>query len=168
MLQDSIANFDPVSSVLKCAACMFIGMFIFDVVSEFKKATIRKWVKIVLTIIEAICLGYAICAGLFWFTPLKMQVIAYIILLTITLSEQSHSRKIDCKFFTLLGQVSMPLFIWHYAVGRIILHLVRGVSVNGCIALFFVGSFAVAFASHFIIEAFKKRGLTARKIFLRS
>ena len=168
VLQDSISAFDPVSSVLKCAACMFIGKFIFDVVAELKNVKLRKWTKVALTVIEIACLTYVICAGFFWFTPLKMQVIAYIIMLTITLSGQSYSSKINCGFFTLLGQISMPLFIWHYAVGRIILHLVRGVSPNGCIVLFFVGSFAAAFASYFVVEACKKRGLTARKIFLRS
>ncbi len=51
-LQTAISAFDPVSSVLKCIAAMFVGMFVFDIVSELKSAKLRTWVKFYLRLLR--------------------------------------------------------------------------------------------------------------------
>jgi len=40
-MQDVISAFDPISALLLCASCMFIGMFVFDVVLEIKEKKLK-------------------------------------------------------------------------------------------------------------------------------
>ena len=168
VLQEPISAFDPVSCVLKCFACMFVGMFVYDVCQSFAQLKLRTWTRIALTIIELLCLAYAVCAGLFWYTPVKLQVVVYIIMLTIMLSGQSYTSKIKFRFFTWLGLLSMPLFIWHYAMGRIFLHAIHLPNSRWAIVIFFVSSFTAAIISQTVISLIKKRNFSVRKLFLKA
>jgi peptidoglycan/LPS O-acetylase OafA/YrhL len=156
-MQKTISAFDPASALMKCAACMFIGMFLFDVVSELREKKLKTATKICLTVVELACLAYAILAGPLSFTPVKMQTVVYMIMLTIMLSGQSYTAKIKAPLFTWLGRISMPLFIWHYAVGRVLIHFVGRFSTTKLLVAFFVGSIVVAIVSDFIVQMILKK-----------
>jgi len=46
----------------------------------------------------------------------------------------------------------MPLFIWHYAVGRVLSHLVTSWSPKRLLIVFFVGSIITAIVMHYFAE----------------
>ena len=156
-MQDVISAFDPISALLLCASCMFIGMFVFDVVLEIKEKKLKTSTKVFATIIELACLAYACLAAMLGFTPVKMQVIVYVIMLTIMLSGISYTSKLKIPFFTWLGKISMPLFIWHYAVGRVLSHLVTSWSPKRLLIVFFVGSIITAIVMHYFAEFVLKK-----------
>lgn len=149
-LQNTISAFDPISALSLGASCMFMGMFVYDVVTEIENKKIKKSARFVATLIELICLAYAIAAAMLGFTPVKMQAVVYMIMLTIMLSGISFTANIKCSLFTWLGKISMPLFIWHYAVGRVLLRLVGLWPTHRLVVLFFVGSFVAAIAMYYI------------------
>ena len=156
-MQNIISAFDPISALLLCASCMFIGMFVFDVVLEIKEKKLKTSTKVFATIIELACLIYACLAAIFGFTPAKMQVIVYVILLTIMLSGISYTSKLKFSFFTWLGKISMPLFIWHYAVGRVLSHLIGAWSSKRLMVAFFAGSIITAIVMHYFAEFVLKK-----------
>ncbi len=167
--QTLISAFDPVSGVLKCLACMFIGMLVYDIAQSFAQLKFRTWAKVALTIIELLCIVYAVCAGYYAYTPVKFQVIVYVIMLTIMLSGQSYTSRIKYKFFTWLGLLSMPLFIWHYAVGRIFYHVIHLPSYSRwSIVIYFAFSFAAAIISQSLVSLAKKHHFSVGKLFLKA
>ena len=156
-MQDCISAFDPVSALCICASCMFIGMFVYDVVLEIKDKKISNKTRLFVTAVELVCLAYCIIAAVSWNMPVKMQVIAYIAMLIVMLSGASYTAKLKVPFFSWLGKISMPLFIWHYVVGRILLHFVPIWSTRRLTILFFVCSFAVAIAAHYSANFIMRR-----------
>ncbi len=156
-MQATISAFDPISALLLCSSCMFIGMFVFDVVTEIKSKTFKTSTRVFATIAELLCLIYVCLAGFLNFTPVTMQLVAYVIMLTIMLSGISYTSNIKCSFFTWLGKISMPLFIWHYAVGRVLSHYTAGHTTKRMLIYFFVGSLTAAIVMHFISEYALKR-----------
>lgn len=156
-MQDVISAFDPISGLLLCVSCMFLGMFVFDVVLEIKEKKAKVATRTLATLVELLCLAYVCLAAIFGFTPVKMQVIVYVIMLIIMLSGVSYTSKLKIPVFTWLGKISMPLFIWHYAVGRVLSHQVANYTTKRLTIYFFAGSFIVAIAMHYICEFILKR-----------
>ncbi len=60
-------------------------------------------------------------------------------------------------FFTWLGKIGMPLFIWHYAVGRVLSHLITSWSAKRLLVAFFVGSIITAIVMHYFSEFVLKK-----------
>lgn len=162
-MQDVISAFDPISALLLCASCMFVGMFVFDIVLEIKEKKLKTSAKVFATIIELACLVYACLAAILGFTPAKMQVIVYVIMLTIMLSGISYTSKLKIPFFTWLGKISMPLFIWHYAVGRVLSHLITSWSPKRLLIAFFVGSIITAIVMHYFAEFVLKKSTKKKR-----
>lgn len=156
-MQDAISAFDPISALLLCASCMFVGMFVFDVVLEVKIKKLKTWTKVFATVIELTCLVYSCLAAMLGFTPAKMQVVIYVIMLVIMLSGVSYTSRLKVPLFTWLGKISMPLFIWHYAVGRVLSHLITGWSSKRLLVAFFAGSIVAAIVMHYLAEFVLKK-----------
>ncbi|MBR3322880.1 acyltransferase [Candidatus Saccharibacteria bacterium] len=161
-----ISAFDPVSCVLKAFAAMFIGMFIYDVVQEFAKVKLRKWVLAALTLIELGGITFAVASAFIDpIYPPHIQLVIYIIVLIISLSQQSYISRIKCNFLSFLGKLSMPIFIWHYAVGRVIMYHVQPTSspVKRYL-VYFGGTFAISLVSYLVIEFVKKKQIFTKKL----
>lgn len=156
-LQVSISAFDPISALLICSSCMFLGMLVFDIAAEFRKKKFGTVSRVLFTIVEVVCLVYVCAAGLLSFTPVKMQVIVYMIMLVIMLSGVSYTSKIKAPFFSWLGKISMPLFLWHYVVGRILSHFSVGNSPRRLSVYFVVISIIVAIVMYYFAEFVLKK-----------
>lgn len=156
-LQDGISAFDPISALSLGVSCMAIGMLVYDVVAEIKNKKFKKSTRVVATLVELACLAYAIAAALLSFQPDKMQVVVYVIMLTIMLSGVSYTANIKCPFFTWLGKISMPLFIWHYAVGRVLPKLVTNCSARRLAFYFVIASLITAVLMHYLCGYILKR-----------
>jgi peptidoglycan/LPS O-acetylase OafA/YrhL len=71
------------------------------------------------------------------------------------LSFKTENYKIP--FFTWLGKISMPLFIWYYAVGRVLSHLITSCSPKRLLVAFVVGSIITAIVMHYFPEFVLKK-----------
>ena len=63
--------------------------------------------------------------------------------------------KIKARWMTFLGKISMPLFILHWSVGTVINYYLWERAYTTKIIFYYVGTFATALLSYFVIEYLK-------------
>lgn len=155
-LQKTISLFDPASAFMKCLACMFLGMLVFDISNEIKQMKLARVKRICLTVLELALILYAIWAAVRGVEPDRMQTVVYVAMLSIMLSGQSYTSEIKAPFLSWIGRLSMPLFIWHYVVGRALWFKIDDYSPRELKFLFFGLSFLIAVLSDFMITRYAK------------
>ncbi len=144
------------SGLLRAFAGLCMGGNIF-VLSEklaiFKLHMVRK---ALVTVIE-FC-SYAIAIVIAWKHPdidnsTFLIIFMLMTALIITMSKVSFSTMLNWKVFGFLGKISMPLYICHYSVGRMVYaYTGERIGLTGRYILYFGGSVLFAFLAQLIVE----------------
>ena len=99
---------------------MLAGGVVYFVVKILKTKEYKRTIQYAITFLEPALYLYAAIIGFFWIKPAELSVLVLFFAAIITLSEKSFSAKIQHRSLTFLGAISLPLFMWHYAIIRII------------------------------------------------
>lgn len=76
---------------------------------------------------------------------------------TIIFSGQSMVPDMSCRFFSCLGRLSMPLYVWHIAVLRVIERFFPDVDMLTKVLGFWLGTFALAIGNMYLVGFVKHR-----------
>lgn len=138
--------------LLRAFISMILGGLIFYIttlVNDAKKTTAKT--RVVITITEILCYIIALIIGSFNTQPVNMVLVLLFVGLCATLSGLSYTANIKCRFFTFLGAISLPLFMWHYGIIRTIKNIDSFDLVTKYIVVF-TSSILVSAAHYFIVK----------------
>ena len=141
---------------------MFLGGLVFYVTTltnDAKKSSTKT--RVIVTITEILCYITATLIGSFSTQPVSMILVLLFIGLCATLSGLSYTAEIKCRFFTFLGAISLPLFMWHYGIIRTI-RTIDSFNLATKYIVVFTASILVS-AAHYLIVKKITDTITKRK-----
>lgn len=142
-------------NVLRALAALFLGVFVYALCAVLKKMKFSAVHKVCLTFIEM-----AMLLSMVYFTyKNKLQcrffMLCFVVGLTVMLSQQSYTSRIDSPVFRWLGKISMPMFIFHTVIAKIINVFFNEWTDISKILFFYVGTFVVSAVIYHVIENIK-------------
>ena len=137
---------------------MFLGVFLYLLNEYFKKYNITKRTKILLTAAEVLCLSLPILTTYFaWKSVQRLNLLSLVIGAGIMLSQRSYTTRIPGGIITFLGKLSMPLYIFHWAVGTAVVMFYSAGTLYQKFALYYCASIFVAAIAYFTVEYCKEK-----------
>ena len=154
------------NDLLRALAGMCLGVFICALTKIISDNFSSKWQfthkgKLVLTMVEELCLVAALGIILFNMDAFsKIVILLFAIGIGVMLSGHSLTAKIHSNIILFLGKLSMPIFIWHWAVGTVVCRLNYLLNIPTAIrvVMYFVGTMVVSLLSYWMINKVKGKG----------
>ena len=115
--------------------------------------TCRVW----LSVLEVITYVFPIVTCYPHFKFLRGNLLCFVVSVTIIFSGQSMVPDMSCRFFSWLGRLSMPLYVWHIAVLRVIERFFPDVDMLTKVLGFWLGTFALAIGNMYLVGFVKHR-----------
>lgn len=115
--------------------------------------TCRVW----LSVLEVITYVFPIVTCYPHFKFLRGNLLCFVVSVTIIFSGQSMVPDMSCRFFSCLGRLSMPLYVWHIAVLRVIERFFPDVDMLTKVLGFWLGTFALAIGNMYLVGFVKHR-----------
>ena len=149
----------PVShpvSALRGLIPMLMGGLLFYAVEQLSKAKIQKSRMVLMTISEFAL--YFLMAYLAFraYKPSGVLIVLAFFAILITLSGHSLTSKIRCKFFNFLGGVSLPLFMWHFGIIRLVKQY-QWMGMTRRYLIVFGGSILISVIHYLVVQFFIKK-----------
>ena len=141
---------------------MLMGGVIYYLVKQIQKDKFSTKKSVLWTIVE-IVLYILMALVAFWrFRPSTAIIVLSFIALFITLSGKSFTTKVKGKIFNFLGAISLPLFMWHFGIIRIVKEY-PGMGMLRRTLIVFGGSIIISIAHYLIVTAIIKWRKKKRK-----
>lgn len=145
------------NDMLRATAYLVLGTFVYLVSEELRKIEVKKIYELLLTALEVG--SFVTVVGL---TAVNYDnsviILLFVIGMIIMLSQKSLTRKLSSSFTDFLGKISLPMFLFHWGIGSLINVAVSNTYLK--LALYYIGSIAVAAVVAMIIDAIKKRKIS--------
>lgn len=142
--------------MLRALAGMFVGVFVCIITDLIKeKCRINKKSYISITFIEFTSMFFVLFATIFNLTSLTNWVlISFALGVGAMLSGCSFSSRIHSVFFSFLGKISMPIFIWHWFVATLInrINNITELSILTRLLLYFGGTIILSIVSYLFVN----------------
>ena len=147
--------------MLRISADMLIGGGIFELNESIKDYNFNEFF---LSCIELLCVGLTVCNALLGWGLTKGILLCFVVEISIMFSGKSFSGKINSRFITFIGKLSMPIYICHWTVGTAIYFFYSriGLGISMVYFSYYIGTLLFALLIHFIIE---KRKFLGTKVF---
>lgn len=110
------------NDLIRAYVAMTFGMFAYYVAQTIKKCTWNNNKKIVLTSMEVISFLLAIYITAFNKSNMDWLIFLFLINISIMLSGCSATSNIHGRKYEILGQITLPMFIFHWPMGAVALH----------------------------------------------
>ena len=152
-----------VEAVARGYCDMSLGCFVYFFAQKIKSIDITRFRKLLLTLIEFICFALPI-----YYVSFKNESQYNLILLlfgigiAIMMSRCSYSAKINGRFFSYLGKLSLPIYTLHWCIGSLVLILIRYIepvakSLEIRIAVYYALTIISAIILCFAVDKIKAR-----------
>lgn len=135
------------SGIFRGFAGLCMGCTIYDLKDRLYKSETTALHRVILTIIEIASYIFSVVIALkgrWIYNSTFLIVLLLIVGLTVTFSHKSYTVKMNYRFFSYLGTVSLPLYMCHYSIGRLIGKYFVEDNLIVRYAVYFVCSFAFA------------------------
>lgn len=110
-----------VDALMRSYCYISIGCFLYFVVMRIKRIDITSHLRLLFTCIELLCLITAIVLMAYnCETQYNLIVLLFVIEIIIMLSGCSYSTKLQGRFFSYLGKISLPIYTIHWSIGTFI------------------------------------------------
>ena len=131
------------NDLLRAFSCMALGTFLYALVREIRKASWIKGRKMLLTLVEVAAFGFAVYITVYNKSYLNLVALLFSVNVVSMLSGCSWTSSIKGGFLKTLGQMSMPMFLFHLVVGSAAGSL--PVSIGMKIVIYYLGTIAISF-----------------------
>lgn len=142
---------------LSVIAGLCIGAFIYEFIYSFSDY-ISKINKLILTVIEIITFTVPIFINFFNLGSTRFILFCFTVCLAIMLPNLSYTSNIKGKVFIYLGRLSMPIFIIHWFIGKLIEYLSNNIflwSDTIKIILYYGITIIVAMTAMYLVDHWK-------------
>ena len=152
--------------LLRALAGLLLGVFLCvlcDLIRERQLIPRSKSTAKLLTAIEIVCMLLAFLLIIradksLW----RLIILLFAAGLSIMLSGRSMTARLQSPVIAYLGKLSMPMFIWQWAVATIVIRLgqLMPLPTAVSVALYFVGTLIISAVSYRIVESLRKKRKT--------
>ena len=108
------------NDMVRAFACIALGSFAFMVAQRIAKRYQETTHKIIITITEVFCSVFTIYVTITNRDCLNLIELLFFIMAVLLFSGVSYTAHIRCDGVKLLGEISMPMFIFHWGIGTLI------------------------------------------------
>jgi peptidoglycan/LPS O-acetylase OafA/YrhL len=160
-----VGNFSDVSfaGVLRAFSGMISGLLMFDFIEALKKKRLKK---------SSVVFFYlAFFASIIYIAIILLQrtnlisaypqiaycmILAQFIILTTIFSEKTIFSSIKCNFFNLLGNISLPMFLVHESIAKILYKLKLGIDDTIMLVIYLFAIIVISSLIYIIVNYTKK------------
>ena len=112
----SIGAHEYPNQLIRAFCGMALGVAIYHFTQYLNSLSLSdKWKKL-LTLLIVLCYAMLLYIGWKGFRPITVYLMCFVIIVTLTFSTQTYLPSCSYKPLLYVGQLSMPLFIWHPVV----------------------------------------------------
>lgn len=142
------------NDLLRSFSYLVLGTFVFLMIQELKKVQISSAVKLILTFIE---IGSFLLAILITFVNFdtNLIVLLFVVNTILMLSEKSYTVCLSSRFASFLGQLSLPMFLFHWCIGTLVNRFTDNISVK--LIVYYAGTIIVAVIAVLLQSIIHKR-----------
>ena len=108
------------NDLLRAFAGMALGTFVFVVVNRINKLKLSTLMKLILTVVEVGTFLVSIYITVFNKDCMNLLLLLFVVNACIMLSGCSYSSELCGCFFGFLGEISLPMFLFHWVIGTIV------------------------------------------------
>ncbi len=116
----SIGSHDYPNQLIRAFCGMALGVLVFLLTEYLNSLSLSKNWKILFTILTLLCYALLLFIGWRSLQPISVDLICFIIIVTLTFSKHTYLPSCSYKPLLYLGKLSMPMFIWHPVMATII------------------------------------------------
>ena len=131
------------NDLLRAFSCMALGTFLYVLVKAVQGIDWTNGRKMLLTLVEVAAFGFAVYITVCNKSYLNLAALLFSVNIVGMLSGCSWTGSIKGRFLQMLGQMSMPMFLFHLVVGVAVSGL--PVSMRMKIAVYYLGPIVISF-----------------------
>lgn len=151
------------SGVFRGFAGLCLGCTIYDLKNKLENLRLAAFHRIVLTIIEVASYLLSILIAWKWSmvnNSTFLIILLLVIGLVITFSNKSYTIVLNKKIFAYLGSISLPLYICHYSIGRLIGNYYLNDNIHERYLLYYISSLSFAIFMIVLNKMIVSKGVT--------
>lgn len=141
------------NDMLRAFAYLTLGTFIYLICEWFGKLELKKFYKVCLTLVELFCVLVLIGISAINFNN-NIIILLFVFCLIIMLSQQSFSIKLSSSFASMLGKLSLPMFVFHWGIGTVINCFVDNMYIK--VLMYYLVTIVVAILVVYLSNKIKK------------
>ena len=141
------------SGIFRSFAGLCMGCIIYDLKERLNASVKSEWQRMVLTIIEVVSYLSSVFIAWIWSDVCNSTFLIVLLLaigMIITFSDKSYLAGMNSRMFSCLGRVSLPLYMCHYSIGRLIGRYFTEDNLFKRYLAYYTCSFLVAIGMHIV------------------
>lgn len=104
------------NTIMRCVGGLFLGILVYYAADYIGKFNINNKERLLFTFLEQGLLIYTLYLAYIGNSNYKFMIVSFFVGLSLTLSENTYSAKINWKGFNYLGEISIIVYIFHSLV----------------------------------------------------
>ena len=142
------------NDLIRAIAGMALGTFVYILAKKLRENfPLEKKCMLFLSLIEIGCFFLCVYITLRNICYMNLLLLLFLVNTVIMLSGCSYTSKIKGSFCTLLGKISLPMFLFHCPIGHIASQITP--SINARVIIYYVGTILVSLIAIFIHNKLK-------------
>lgn len=144
------------NQLIRAFAGLLAGTFLYFLSKKIRSLSINKPLTVILSLVEYA--SYLIPLMLFAFNKraLRLDLICFAVVIVLVFSEKTKSLIINSNFFTFLGKLSMPVFIWQFVFLEIAKLLKEYYNNTIVVSFYIAGTLIISLINMLIVHLVKK------------
>ena len=158
-------NNDIISAVyiIRGVVPMLMGGALFYLASNIKPDSYTKRARILFTVLEFLAYFASAAIALLGYWPSSAIIVLTFLALLLSLSRLSLTTEINSKLWSFLGAISLPLFMWHFGVIRVV-KIFNSWGVNRRMFVVIAGSIVISIIHYLIVQCVAAKKNNALKL----
>lgn len=156
-IANGVATHDYPNQIVRAFCGMLMGVLLFLLSERIKaKSSDRRSGYVFRSVV--LCVAYVVLLFISYksLKLLSLYLLCFIVIICLTFCEKTFIPSLSNPVFLYLGRLSMPMFIWHWVIARLVVSLFPGSGVTFRIVGYYLGTIAVSVISMEIVEYIKK------------
>lgn len=157
----SIGNHTYPNQLIRAFCGLMLGILTYCITEYLKGKDFSKRRKAGLSVLLAGIYILLLIIGYKNWLLTSTYLICFVLTVSLTFSDSTYLPSCSNRLFLYLGELSMPMYIWHQPLGHFFSSVYRGESIAVKIAFFYLGTIILSAFSLWAVKKFMKRKRTA-------
>lgn len=153
----SIGNHDYPNQIIRAICGMLLGVFVYLMPTYIKERKVNRAQRMIMSLWLVISFIVLIFMGVKSYVFISTYLLCFISIIMLTFCDQTLIPRCSSKVFDYLGQLSMPMFIWHYVIAHILVLFIPVDNISGRITVYYFWTALVSFLSMTLIESIRNK-----------
>lgn len=133
------------NDLVRAFSCMALGTFVYMISQQLKLIPLSPWKKRLLTITELTALFFALYITVLNKDFMNLLPLLFFVHCTVMLSGCSHTSSIQGRLCAFLGEISLPMFIFHWVIATLVKDLAAEAWL--CLSVYYLGTLVLSCAA---------------------